>query len=667
MSSSSLPFYSTRVREALAEIVAHHEGRDVPPGPTGPGTDAVPAAAATAIRGRWGGGDRASSSSSDDDDDDRGSGSDDDDASSAASRDSLEPIREDDGGDAAVAAPRADPAAAASARRLRGGKASRGKKSREDRVRKMTGRAPSVLLPFTTTTGEADASSRREALEVPAALLPRDFDLRDRRATSATARALLSAWDRLFREADDDAHAARRPVLVLVVLLQSGRFAACAYSLHADGPPRLEAHRTSTRYTVRKGQGGSQSSNDQSKGKAKSVGAQLRREGERQLREDVRSTWREWRVAGIIERAAGVYVSCPKGMRREYLFGGGGGGDGDGGDDALVAKDDERLRSIPLDVGRPTMEAAAVALECLLSCCTRDMTEEELRTFAGGSAPGDDNDAETERTVKEEPPAEKEQKVEGEVTTAPEEPPLTSLHEAVLDGDLPRLLELLTILEDAEARDGPASPVEYDVDTTGGPNGETALHAASSSDHPDAAALIGALLLRGRCDPCVPDSRGRPAYYLAASDRNREAFRLARGTLGEDRWPWDDGARVGPALTESDVKAKKARAAEKKRKQRARQKERRAAERRAAEEAAAAREREEGRRKEEEDAKRVRDGLRPRTSAATNACDFCQKVAKGKRRSQMFRRLDYAYCSTECVRRHQRELMAAAATARLGG
>ena len=71
--------------------------------------------------------------------------------------------------------------------------------------------------------------------------------------------------------------------------------------------------------------------------------------------------------------------------------------------------------------------------------------------------------------------------------------------------------------------------------------------------------------------------------------------------------------------------------------------------------------------KEEEDARRVRAGLKPKTSAASNACDFCQKVVRGKRRSQMFQRLDFAYCSTECVRRHQRELTAAAATARLGG
>ena len=109
-----------------------------------------------------------------------------------------------------------------------------------------------------------------------------------------------------------------------------------------------------------------------------------------------------------------------------------------------------------------------------------------------------------------------------------------------------------------------------------------------------------------------------------------------------------------------------AKAAEKKRRQRVRQKEKKANEKAEAEKAAAQQRKEEDKKKQEEEAKRIRDGLKPTSSSATNVCDFCQKVVKGKRRSQMFQRLEYAYCSTDCVKRHQRELMAAAATARLG-
>ena len=145
---------------------------------------------------------------------------------------------------------------------------------------------------------------------------------------------------------------------------------------------------------------------------------------------------------------------------------------------------------------------------------------------------------------------------------------------------------------------------------------------------------------------------------------------MARGTLGEEYCQWDEEAKVGPALSDSDLQLKKAKALEKKRRQRARQKETRAIEKVEAERSQAEEQARLEKLKEEEDAKRIRDGLKPKPLSATsnsNVCDFCQMIVKGKRRSQMFHRLDYAYCSTECVKRHQRELMAAAATARLGG
>ena len=63
--------------------------------------------------------------------------------------------------------------------------------------------------------------------------------------------------------------------------------------------------------------------------------------------------------------------------------------------------------------------------------------------------------------------------------------------------------------------------------------------------------------------------------------------------------------------------------------------------------------------KQEEDAKRIRTGLKAKTTTTSNACENCQKVCKGKSRSQMFSRIEYVYCSTDCVRKHQRELTAA--------
>ena len=78
--------------------------------------------------------------------------------------------------------------------------------------------------------------------------------------------------------------------LILIVTLQSGRFAAALF--HQQ---KCIHHTTSTRYTARKGQGGAQSSNDNAKGKAKSVGSQLRRAGEVQLRNDVKDMFIRWK------------------------------------------------------------------------------------------------------------------------------------------------------------------------------------------------------------------------------------------------------------------------------------------------------------------------------------------------------------------------------------
>jgi hypothetical protein len=575
------------------------------------------------------------------------------------------------------------------------------------------GKAPSLLLPLDDDCG--GVAPRRMALEVPIALLPTDRRARDMSHASA-ATELLSAWDRLTGGGRDGGAPSSSPSsapTVIVVLLRSGRFVSAVFSLTKAKMSKtiamtMIAHRTSTKYTVRKGQGGSQSNHDQSKSKAKSVGAQLRREGEKRLREDVHDAWKEWRTKGHVSNAAFVYVSCPKGMRRDYLYAEDGSGGGAGGAGGLLEKGDARWRDVPLDVGRPTLDAATAVLERLMACEVREMSDDERGGAAasgrrspvdddarggGGRRRGGEDATRSDGRSSEDAAASAAAvvAVAGGAEIAPEAPPpppYTPLHEAVADGDLPRLMDLLALLDrsggssvdggpddedgddddDDDDRSAPATTtavLDYDVNTRAGQDLWTPLHAASSSDRPDAAAFVSALLVRGRADPCATDSRGRPPYFVARTDGIREAFRYARGRLGEDAWTWDAGAKVGPALTDADVRARKAKAAEKKRRQRARQKDAKAEEKAEAEEAAARERSELEAKRREEEARRARDGLRPKASSAvSNACDFCQKVVKGKKRSQMFQRLQYAYCTTECVKGHQRELTAAAATRR---
>ncbi|WFC93543.1 hypothetical protein MBRA1_000163 [Malassezia brasiliensis] len=108
------------------------------------------------------------------------------------------------------------------------------------------------------------------------------------------------------------------------IMMGGGHFAAAVVALNAYAPPLSEraqnrgtkqqrgivvlAHKTFHRYTTRRKQGGAQSAHDTSGRHAKSAGANLRRYGEAQLRNDIhtllnRSGWRS-----LIERSEHVWV-----------------------------------------------------------------------------------------------------------------------------------------------------------------------------------------------------------------------------------------------------------------------------------------------------------------------------------------------------------------------
>ena len=457
---------------------------------------------------------------------------------------------------------------------------------------------------------------------------------------------------------------------VLVLLLQSGRFAAAIFN-----QGRCIKHTTSSRYTVRKGQGGSQSANDSSKGKAKSIGSQLRRAGETQLRNDVMMTLMNWK--NDIEDCSLFFLSLSKMLQKGFwedvdkAFGGDNSSSGSGRNGKKqvmgLQKGSDQVKSIPLDVGRPCYASCCAVYELLMTCSllTVDLSVQQQEQFEGEQYYEGENEDQMQHQQQESSlyPIEEQSTLKTEVI---EEKPLTPLHQAAKDGNIEELTSLLSS----------CNGVHDDIDTTAGPKLMTPLHYAAESsssslpntenvDHATAAKCILTLLTTGHANPSIPDAHNRPPYYLAPNDTVRNAFRIARSELGEEAWNWTDGAKVGPPLSNDDLKSKREKAAEKKRKQRQRQKERKALEKKkAAEEERRVKEEEEAKKKEE-DAKRARAGLKPKVSGVL--CDFCQKDCKGKRKSQLFFRLDFLYCSSECMRKHQRELMAAAATARMKG
>ena len=141
---------------------------------------------------------------------------------------------------------------------------------------------------------------------------------------------------------------------VLIILLRSGALSHCLFT-----NATISHHATKCHYTVRKGQGGSQSSNDKGKGKANSMGAQLRRDGERKTREDSRAI-------GCGEDIDLIVIGCPKVMRGGLLS------------DLGLTKDDARLRVLRGGY-KVKFEECKRVFKDVMRVEVRPMNEEEVR------------------------------------------------------------------------------------------------------------------------------------------------------------------------------------------------------------------------------------------------------------------------------------------------
>jgi hypothetical protein len=413
---------------------------------------------------------------------------------------------------------------------------------------------------------------------------------------------------------------------VVVLFLRSGRFAAGVFQCSNNNKSACVAHTTSTRYTVRRGQGKAQSAQDNNGRKVKSVGSQLRRAGEEALRDDVRATLQTWNL--YLEQASLILISCSKTMRNDVF-----------GATSTLKRDDGRVRNVPLNLGRPSFENVQIMHAVMTTLLLRQMDAHVVPDVPDVVNNVLDANADCTPLISIEPPPTKKEADKIDI-------PLTPLHIAALENNRQALLVLLN--DDTTA-----------VNQLAGEYLMTPLHMAAQAN---AADCVYELLTTGRADPCLVDIRARLPWFLATHETVRNAFRRARDELGEDYCDWP-ASKVAAPLTDEDVVARKEKLAEKKRNQRARQKLLRATEKALADALEQERQEEMDRIRQQEDAKRIRDGLTPKTTLAANVCDFCQKACKSRR--DMLRRLDYAYCTTTCVERHKRELTAAAAMARL--
>ncbi|KAL8387495.1 hypothetical protein RB595_009866 [Gaeumannomyces hyphopodioides] len=320
---------------------------------------------------------------------------------------------------------------------------------------------------------------------------------------------------------------------IFLCMIGGGHFAAMVVSLapkksKSSNPANREAailaHKTFHRYTTRRKQGGSQSANDNAKGTAHSAGSSLRRYNEQALVEDVRSLLAGWK--GLLDTADLLFVRATGTTNRRTLFG--------PYDGQVLRSNDKRLRGFPFSTRRATRD------ELMRSFV--ELTRLKIRE------------------IKPEPVAPPEQAQPAAVAPQPARPKLSEeeetaqLHTTQIQALIRRskLPALLTYL-----KTNSLSPdFRFQPDgTQQNRHAPTPLHLAAAQG---AAVVVSGLLCSAGADPTVRSGadHSRTPFELAADRPTRDAFRVARAELGEDKWDWGDGdkgARVPAPMSAAEA------------------------------------------------------------------------------------------------------------------
>lgn len=333
---------------------------------------------------------------------------------------------------------------------------------------------------------------------------------------------------------------------LIVLYSSSGHMAAGVFECG-----KMTHHRTFHRYTSRKKQGGAQSAHDNQNGKAKSIGAQIRRQNEIELHKNLTElfavTWKE-AVAqssliflGTARANRGVFFSVPPGSKiRSSAF----------------SKGDTRLRKVPFNTGRPTLEEVKKTHR-RLGAIKFKHSNSYLHPPESGANPPPPLELEHEHIPAL--PAQGTLQPKGASWTQDAEDVshdfTTDIHTAVLNHDFTMLKKLV------KADIGNALNA---LDS----NGSTPLHLAASTGR---VSVVNFLLEHG-ADPTVQDSHFRCPYSASKDGPTRKQFRLFFGKYPK-KWDYKlAGIEAAGALTQKIIEEKKAKQKQKKRRAKAKKK-----------------------------------------------------------------------------------------------
>jgi hypothetical protein len=480
-----------------------------------------------------------------------------------------------------------------------------------------------------------------------------------------------------------------------ILILRSGKFAGAVF----DGETVL-AHKVFRRYTIRAKSGGSQSSYDNAHGKAASAGAMMRRQGEVMLKEDVADLLRSWQAH--LQTCFTILVSCPKTMKN-VLF-------DDNVREAVLRKDDLRIRSVPFMVSTPTFEEVLrvrdrcsvvifrrYASQSLISTATditvadeefcKDLPSADVASYnivssvlsassSSSSSPTPyvavASEFSAEADVK--PADEAEAVLISELYELPDCKLNRRLFEAIDIGDTEGISRLileinrLVFVREVLTGESADSLRDMTIDCTGLEDIEdwelgdivnmpanvetmdTPLHRAATQGVSGAVSI----LLENSADPCRIDVRGRVPYMVSKDKATRDAFRRARAA-DENAYNWS-AAGVPTALTSEMEKAQREKEKEKKKKAKAKKKDQKTREDGTKEAQLVDEEAEEAQRHNLEEQRRQQE----LTSAG-----ICASCGSSLLNVPFLCVMGYRCCSNTCVIRFKRKLAADAALERI--
>ena len=289
------------------------------------------------------------------------------------------------------------------------------------------------------------------------------------------------------------------------------------------------AHKTFHRYTTRRKQGGGQSANDAAKGAAHSAGSSLRRYNEVALEQEIRALLAEWK--DMIDVSQLIFVRATGSSNRRILFG--------PYHNQILRQNDPRNRTFPFTTKRATQAELMRAFVEITRVKVSEVDEVALAEAAAAAA----SQSEADRGASQANMLAVEAKAKPSKEEEAANLHTTQLQALIRRSKVPTLLSYL--VNNSLTPNFHFQPSS----TQANHHAPTPLHLASSIN---SSAVVLALLTRAGGDPSEINVDGKTAFDLAGERGTRDAFRVARSELGEEKWNWN-AAHIPAPLSKAEA------------------------------------------------------------------------------------------------------------------